>query len=347
MQTLSKHHDIKSLIPVYLLTGFLGSGKTTLLNQLVSHSESRDTAIIVNEIGEVGLDHLLIETAFDSAVLLQNGCICCSMRGDLVDTLLMLLNRRDHGDIPGFTRVVIETTGLADPAPIMQQLLAQSNLMEHFQFAEVVTTVDVVNGAQQLAAHKESCHQVAIADRIMKTKIDLATPEALLSLEKQIVSLNPQVPQHNIAHGVFDPKLLFDTEVEHSGKRWDIEKLIESTSLDSHAHTHQDAIKTYCLHSSVPIFWWALKAWMESITSLRGNDLLRVKGIVNVVESDRPVIVHGVYHVFHEPELLDKWPDGKRKTQIVLVTRNLILQDLKNALFALNEEASRKFKISA
>ena len=344
---LSKHQDIKSLIPVYLLTGFLGSGKTTLLNQLVSHSESRDTAIIVNEIGEVGLDHLLIETAFDSAVLLQNGCICCSMRGDLVDTLLMLLNRRDHGDIPGFARVVIETTGLADPAPIMQQLLAQSNLVEYFQFAEVVTTVDVVNGARQLADHKESRHQVAIADRIMKTKLDLATPAALQSLEKQIGGLNPHVPQHNISHGVFDPRRLFDADVEHSGKDWDIEKLVELTSLDGHGHVHQDAIKTYCLQTQVPIYWWALKAWMESITSLRGNDLLRVKGIVNVVESDRPVIIHVVNHIFHKPESLDKWPDGNRTTQIVLVTRNLVLQDLKNALFALNGEAGKKLELSA
>ena len=322
-------------IPVFVITGFLGSGKTTLLNRLVNHPGMGDTAVIVNELGEVGLDHLLVESAFEDTVLMAGGCICCGLRGDLVDTLALLATRRDNGELPEYSRVIVETTGLADPAPLLQTLMSDPNVTRQHRLGGVVATVDAVNGPGQFDEHRESVKQAAVAERIALTKTDIATPDQREAVLGRLAGLNPAAPVFQVVDGEIEPDKLFDAGLYDPRNRdW----LMEAPDHDSHGHMgayrHGDDIRTVCLTRENPVEWRALRLWLESVVASRGADLLRVKGIVNVAGEDRPVVVHGVQHIFHPPVRLERWPDGDRRTRIVFITRGIEQGDLERAFEA-------------
>ena len=335
------------MIPVYVITGFLGSGKTTLLNHLVNQPGMKDTALIINEFGDVGIDHLLVDSAFEDTVLMQSGCICCTIRGDLIDTLSDLLTRSGRGEIPSFSRVVIETTGLADPAPVLQTLMSDPNIADHYRLGGVVTTVDAVNGSRQLDEHEEPAKQAAVADRIVLTKTDLATSAEAAALNGKIRTLNPASPIFSVINGKIGPEKLFDTDLyDPKTKNPDVDHWLRDGAFghgshhhgshhhDNDVNRHGAHIQAFCLTYEKPLPWAALKTWLDSVISLRGSDVLRIKGIVNVMDSDGPVIIHGVQHIFHAPVLLKSWPDEDTRSRIVFITRGLEQQDLEAALEA-------------
>jgi len=356
--TKSKPPEHPATLPVYVITGFLGSGKTTLLNHLVNHESMGDTAVIINEFGEVGLDHLLVESAIEDTVLMQSGCICCTIRGDLIDTLGDLLARVEQGELPKFARVVIETTGLADPAPVLQTLMTDPNVTGRYRLGGVVTTVDAVNGAGQIDEHPEPEKQAAVADRIVLTKTDLADRAQTAGIMGILREINPASPIFEVFNGEVEPDRLFDTGLyDPESKTPDVRKWLREEAYrdtghdadaDSHGHEHgdqehggndvnlhRDDIRSFCLDFEEPVAWDALRAWLESVSSLRGPDLLRVKGIVNVAGEDAPVVIHGVQHIFHAPVRLDAWPDNEqRRTRMVFITRGLDPASLAAALDA-------------
>jgi G3E family GTPase len=320
------------MIPVSIITGFLGSGKTTLLNHLVRQPGMADTAVIVNEFGEIGIDHLLIEQAFEDTVLLENGCICCSIRGDLVDTLTDLRRKVEQGELPPFSRAVVETTGLADPAPILQTLMSDERLRKDFALDRIVTTVDAVNAPGQFEDYEQSVKQVAVADYLLITKPDLAT-EPVTMLQGRLRTINAVAPISIVDHGEADPEILFgETLAERDLGAW----LAHS---QSHHHDGHDGINSFALVIDDPLPWDAVRAWLETIASLRGTDLLRVKGLLNIVGHDGPVVVHGVQHIFHTPVELREWPDAVRSTRVVFITKGLERMALENALAAFVERA--------
>jgi G3E family GTPase len=325
---------------VSIITGFLGSGKTTLLNHLVQQPGMADTAVIVNEFGEIGIDHLLIEQAFEDTVLLQNGCVCCSIRGDLVDTLESLDAQVARGEIPDFARAIVETTGLADPAPVLQTLMTDERLQPRYMLDGIVATVDAVNGAAQLDEFSEPVKQAAIADHLFITKGDLAEDGAIDDLAKRLRALNPGAPISTIDHGRADPDTLFG-----NGPVADPSRILTTPAYhyDLHDHTHGSGIISFAITRDSPLPWAAVQAWLESVASLRGTDLLRMKGIINVEGRVGPVVVHGVQHIFHPPVELPAWPSHDQTTRIVFITRNIDQKGLETALdvFVDREQAAR------
>jgi G3E family GTPase len=320
-------------LPTTLITGFLGSGKTTLLNGLLAHPGMADTAIIVNEFGEIGLDHLLIETAFEDAVLLRSGCICCTVRGDLVDTLLALHARRARGEIPPFGRVAIETTGLADPAPILHTLMSDPGVAALYRLDRIVTTVDAVNAAAALDTQYEAAKQVAVADRLVLTKTDLAAEAQQMRIRARLAALNPTAPVIAVVQGRLDPATLFAPDTAPSEER----DARLAGALQSAAHDHAEdededeaahqarhhGISSVAITHDAPISWPALQAWLGALAAFKGPDLLRVKGIVNVSGRSGPVVIHGVQHSFHPPVELARWPDADRRSRLVFIARNI------------------------
>src|SRR5215467_7623598 len=297
--------EAASRTPVTLLTGFLGSGKTTVLNHILKQPEMAATAVIVNEFGEIGIDHLLVEKATDDVVLMQSGCLCCTIRGDIADTLVNLFVDRAKGRIPGFERVVIETTGLADPAPILHALMTDPIVAERYMVDGVVTTVDAVNGADTLDRQVEAVKQAAVADRLLLTKCDLASPEVRRALAARLAALNPGAALTEAMHGTIDPAFLFDLGLfdPHSKsvevRRWLRDEALAETGHDHHhAHPdvnrHDDSIRAFCITRERPISWTALSGWLDALASMRGEDLLRIKAIVAISDRpDQPVVLHG------------------------------------------------------
>jgi G3E family GTPase len=309
--------------PVVLVTGFLGSGKTTLLNALLRQPELRNTAVIVNEFGEIGLDHLLIETAFEDAVLLKSGCVCCTVRGDLTDTIVSLDARARSGAIPRFDRVAVETTGLADPAPIIATLMEDAQLAKLVRLERVVVTVDAVNAASQLANHYESAKQAALADILVLTKTDLIVPAARAAVEVRLHALNPAAAIVAAVKGAVAPEILFAASPGAS-------RTPQPVDGNSHAHDaspdhllHHHGISSFALTHDAPVTWSALAAWLEALVAFQGPALLRLKGLANVAGHAGPVSVNAVQHLIHPPQALPRWPDGDRRTRLVLVTRGL------------------------
>ena len=329
-------------IPVSLITGFLGSGKTTLLNRLLRHPAMADSAVIINEFGEVGLDHLLVEAVEGEVAVLASGCICCTMRSDLEETLRGLLARRDRGEVPPFRRVLVETTGLADPAPIVQ-LLLHNPLLSHFvRLDAIVTTVDAVHGELQLDAHAEAVKQVAIADRLLLTKTDIADTEAIAPLRARLARLNPAAAVTTVHYGDIVPDRLFGAALfDPERKSADVRRWLNAEAYSGHDHAHDHAhhhehaaaphdpgINAFCLTFEQPLDWMTVSGWLAELRALRGQHLLRVKGILNLAGENAPVAIHGVHHVFHPPVLLNAWTDEDRRSRIVFITRDLARADV-------------------
>ena len=348
-------------IPVTVLTGFLGSGKTTLLNKLLRRPELADTAVIINEFGEIGLDHLLVEKSDDEGmVTLNSGCLCCTVRGDLVRTMSELFLKRSRGEVSQFKRMVVETTGLADPAPILHTLMTDPLLASRYRLDGVVTTVDGVNGGSTLDNHEEAVKQAAVADRILLTKTDIADAVPLADLKHRLQHLNPGAPSMLITDGEIDPNAilnagLYNPDTKNADvKRWLHEEAYEGSHDHGHAHghhghghdhghkhddhghdhasgeqdphnvnRHDDRIKAFCMTFDEPMSWSTVAAAFDALVTYRGPDLLRMKGILNVKDTDKPVVIHGVQHVFHPPATLDAWPDEDRRSRVVFITRDI------------------------
>jgi G3E family GTPase len=306
-------------IPVALVTGFLGSGKTTLLSRLLAHSDMGETAVIVNELGEVAIDHHLLRRVDERTVLLKSGCVCCTLRGDLADELRDLLGRRERGEIPEFRRVVVETTGLADPAPIVYTLVSEPVVKHHFRLERVIATVDAVNGLPA----PESVKQVVAADRLVVTKTDL--PEAW-DVGPELGRLNPTADVLEASFGDVSPDVLF------GGAERDLREL----EVDGHEHT--DGIHACCLLFDEPLDWTAFGIWLTMLLQSRGSDVLRVKGLLNV-GGDGPLVLNGVQHVVHPPEHIDAWPDDDRRSRIVFIGRGFTGEELERSLAAFNRVA--------
>jgi G3E family GTPase len=313
------------VIEALVLTGFLGSGKTTLLGHLLRQPGFSRTAVIINEFGEIGLDHELIEASEDSVIELQTGCLCCKIRNDLGTTLHDLLRRRDDGRITAFDRVVIETSGLADPAPILQTLMTDAAIASRIVLGGVVTTVDAVNGTDTLYREEISVKQVAVADRLILTKTDLAGP-VQPALMRRLEALNATAPVVAVRHGEVDPQSLFGGHLyDPLTKSLDVQAWLGGQAhAHAHAHDHHHGIDSFALVRHEPVRAVALTLFLEAIAEHCGADLLRLKGILDILESpDRPAVIHGVQHVFHPPSWLPGWPSDDRRSRIVFITRGI------------------------
>jgi G3E family GTPase len=331
------------MIPVSVLTGFLGSGKTTLLANLLRHPDFSRTAVVINEFGEVGLDHELVEASDESFVQLQTGCLCCTIRGDLVRTLEELLRRRDAGTVPPFERVVIETSGLADPAPILHALIGDTGLAYRLTLAGVVTVVDAVNGLATLERQLEAVKQVAVADRLVLTKTDLLTSTADEVIAR-LAAINPSAGLLTAPFGKVDADRLFDIGLDAS---YVLRNATPWLGLDEHSrheavadrHRHDSEISTFAIVANEPIHAVTLTLLLEVLAEHCGGDLLRMKGIVNVVECpERPAVIHGVQHLFHPPTWLPAWPSPDRRSRLVFVVRGIPQAWIETLLEALETE---------
>jgi len=333
-------NTLQQRFPISVITGFLGSGKTTLLNQLLQHAAMQRAAVVINEFGNVGIDHLLVRAATEDIVLMDNGCLCCTIRGDMVVTLQELLRKRERGEIPQFDRIVMETTGLADPAPIIHTLLNDEDLKGLFYLDNVITTVDGVYGLQQLDLHYETVKQSAVADVLIITKTDLVEPSHLLALTQRLQKFNPAARILRSGQGELEVDQLFHSKFyDPRTKHIDVQQWLQTDAyraasilqlqpLKSKRSTndtirHDDYIRSFCIEYDEPISWTVLNRWFQQLTALRGRDLLRTKGIVYTQETELPVLVQGVQHIFQPPTTLEKWHIDPPRSQIVFITRNI------------------------
>jgi G3E family GTPase len=315
-------------LPITLLTGFLGSGKTTLLRALLRHPELADTAVIVNEIGEIGLDHLLVDHLDENLRILNSGCLCCSMRGDLVDTLADLMRRRAAGEV-AFSRVVIETTGMADPAPVLHTLSTDPALAAAYRLAGVVATVDAVNGASTLQRHVEASRQVAMADLVLLTKTDLASPLDTAFLDKRLASLNPTAVRSRAVNGEVSPDVVLRAGSVTPDRVFERDEQAAPHHYQHHDHT----IRAHCFDFDESVPGDAFARWLELLASMRGERLLRVKGLVRVAEHpDEPWVVHGAQHLIHAPRRLPRWPSADRRTRLVFITQGVERAEIERTL---------------
>lgn len=339
---------VKNPIPVTVITGFLGSGKTTLLNRLLKDPDLSDTAVIINEFGEVSIDHLLVEKANEDIIELADGCVCCTVRGELVDTLAELIERLQTGRIKSLKRVVIETTGLADPAPVLQSVMGHPVLMQVFRLDGVLTTIDAVNAMATLDQFEEAAKQVAMADRIIITKSDLvedkAAEEALIFRLKQLNPGAEIIYANDQRAGVAS---LFECGLYNpETKTADVRRWLQADAYDNgndthahictdacdhhhhehdHHHSHHQAIRSFSLvYNDEPIPFSAFEMFVDLLRSAHGEKILRMKAIVQLAEDpERPLVLHGVQRIFHPPARLPQWPDGARETRLVMIVKDL------------------------
>ena len=362
-------------LPVSVLTGFLGSGKTTVLNYLIQQPALGRTLVLINEFGQIGLDHDLVTHSKDDVVIeMSSGCLCCTIRGDLAKSLREAPGRFARGGELWFDRVVIETTGLADPAPILHTLMTDPAITRRYRLDGVIATIDAVNGCDTLDRQIESVKQAAVADRLIVTKADLVDADALRRLQDRLRVLNPAAPQIIAENGVTDPASLFDAGLyDPRTKSLDVQNWLKAeaytephdhehrhehghehgTADHGHAHPHEhnhehninrhDAhIKAVCLTIDDPVRGDAFDLWLETLLLFRGANLLRVKGIVNVVGMEGPIVIHGVQHVFHPAVMLKQWPSEDRRSRIIFITRDIQESALRETLKMLSDAEVRQ-----
>ena len=331
-------------IPVTLITGFLGSGKTTLISKLLRHPEMRRVAVVINEVGEIGIDHDLVTMSSENITLLANGCICCSVRTDLQETLRDLFAQRRVGEVFDFDRVIVETTGLADPAPVVQTLASDTLLAAHYRLDGLITLVDGVNGNGQIEQQTEAVKQIAIADKIFVTKTDLANSADVQDLCELIRDLNAQAPIEFIRDGEVEPSALIDLGLSTSragnntlhflgeALQGVTTPISEGRYLGKKSSSHDSSVRTLSLRFAQPFQWLSFTSALELLTTLRGPDLLRMKGIVNV--GGEPVVVQGVQHIFHTPVKMDRWPSEDKDSRLVFIVRNIEADVIRNLFHA-------------
>ncbi len=336
-------------LPITLITGFLGSGKTTLLAHLLKHEGMNRAAVVINEIGEIGIDHDLVEVSSENITLLANGCICCTVRTDLQETLRELFGKRRAGEIPDFDRVIVETTGLADPAPVVQTLVSDTMLSAHYRLDGIITLVDALNGPAQLATQPEAQKQVALADRVLVTKTDLVDAAQADELMARIAAINRSATVRTVLHGEIDPAEVTGIGLTSSkagphtlrflgeGREPGSSLLFPKPPPLQSVAGHMADIQTLSMRFDKPFSWTAFSAAMELLTSMRGPDLLRVKGIVNV--DGQPVVVQCVQHIFHPPVHLDAWPSADQATRLVFITRHIREQAIRSLFSAVGDVA--------
>ncbi len=359
------------LIPVSLLTGFLGSGKTTLLNHLVRQPEMADALVIINEFGEMALDHMLVAHSTENLVMeMSSGCVCCSIRGDLVKTLRDITWRYSRNGQRWFRRILIETTGLADPAPIIHTLMTHPQIAPKYQLDGIVATVDMAAGMHTLDQHREAVKQAAVADALLLTKADLATEKQRSALLRRLDAINPAAPRWEVRNGeIAAEKVLNLGLFTAKGKppdvaRWLSEEAYAESESHGHAHEHHDHshdhldlheraqahddhdvnrhddhIRAFCFTVEQPIPEETLAAWLELLMSFVGKRILRVKGILNIEGNARPVVVHGVQHIFHPPITLPAWPSEDRRSRLVFITHGVSRDVIEKTFYALTAGA--------
>ena len=347
-------------IPVTLLTGFLGSGKTTVLNHLVREPAFADTLVIINEFGEVGLDHLLVAHSQEMVIELSSGCFCCTIRGDLAKTLRDLPWRFARDGRCQFNRVLIESTGLADPAPILHTLLTASGIANRFRLDGVIATVDGILGHQQLDIHPEALKQSAMADRLLVTKVDRVETAAIESLSARLSKINPGAPIFPVQHGQVSPSVVFGSGLyDPESKTPDVRRWLAAehyrpvASRPSVGRTrtnvikssiqqrHDDSIRSFCVTFDDPISSMGLGTALQMLTSFRGEHILRAKGIINLIGQPLPCVLHVVQHLIYPTVQLPAWPDDDHRTHLVFIVRDLeedfVRQTLHNFIEASNE----------
>ncbi len=353
----------QSQIPVTLLTGFLGAGKTTILNHLVRDPALAKTLVIINEFGAVGIDHDLMSVAEEDVVVeMSSGCLCCTIRGDLVRTLRDAPWRFARGGVCWFDRVVIETTGLANPAPILHTLMTDERLVTLYRIDGVVTAVDAVNGMATLDTQEESRKQAAVADRLLLTKTDLANAQDIAAIEARLRALNPAAPIIRTLGGVVKPARLLDVGLWNpETKSYDVQRWLNAEAYaqehnhhhhhgHDHGHhhdinRHDDRIHALCLTFDEPLDAEAFDFWLHTLMMLKGPDVLRIKGIVNIADLDKPMVLHGVQQIFHPPVMLDAWPSEDRRTRMVFITRGVDEAMLRDTL-AMMTQSVKDYRLS-
>lgn len=360
-----------SITPVTLLTGFLGSGKTTLLNRLLHQPGIEETAVLINEFGAVSIDHLLVRETSENLTVMSNGCICCSVAGDMVQALRDLYFKRANGQVPNFKRVIIETTGLADPAPIMHTLIEMPLVAARYSLAGVVTTVDAEYGERQLTAHLESVKQAAVADRIVLTKTDRVARATVDALRERLSGLNPGAQIFEVISGEIDAARLFNTGLYQPGQKtpdvraWLSAEAYRPVFADSSktyaiatparpamkSNRHDERFRTFSFIIDKPVIWQQLVDALETLTTLCGDQLLRIKGIVNVENAPHPYVIHVVQHTIYPVAQLAAWPDQDHSTRLVFITRDLeqsfVCNTLNSFLADGNETKNHLQRVSA
>ncbi len=347
-------------LPVSVITGYLGSGKTTLLNRLLRAPGMARAAVIINEFGETGLDHLLVTAPAENTVLLANGCLCCTIRGDLVETLAGLLRDRAAGKI-AFDRVLVETSGLADPVPILRTLASDEIVAPHVRPGAVVTVADGVNGCDQLDECPESVKQAAIADTLLVSKTDLATAAQLARLRERLSRINPGAAIHEIVRGDIAPERVLGAALDEAATGERVERWLNVAAYSKVANAatparaamrrrgarvkHLEGIRSFALRREGEVTAAGLMAWLNLLAALKGRNLLRVKGLVNV--EGMPYAVHAVQSVIHEPIALEAWPSADRASRIVFITRDLDQARVEATLPALELDARKRVEGAA
>lgn len=339
-------------VPVSIITGYLGSGKTTLLNRLLQSPGLANALVIINEFGEVGIDHLLVSAPTENMRLLSNGCLCCEVRGDLVDTLAEAARQRREGKVQPFDRVIVETTGLADPVPLVQTVVTDRDVAPSYRLDSIITVVDAVNAQSQFDRQPESVKQVAVADLLLLSKTDLAGAAEIAAVQERVRMINPSVETERVIQGDIAPQRLFGRgTVDASASAAQLQRWMGAAggacavaghvhdAHCGHAHAgtpqghHRDRVQTFTITLDRPVTRGALAVWLTMLASFRGADLLRVKGIVNVEGS--PMVINVVQFVLHEPVTLAAWPSSDRQSHIVFIVQDLKREDLERTLDAL------------